>query len=137
MANSSLRPSPFKWISGLILTLLLVQFLMAFRLLCLPSALSFLPQSLNLACDPDLYPFMSYAMYSYPKYSGQKLAEHQLFGTWTDGTEVPITEKEIGIDLYKFKKAYMKPIREQNPEQLRLYWLCIDKKIISNSPNWC
>ncbi|MGL5083046.1 MAG: NAD(P)/FAD-dependent oxidoreductase [Microcoleaceae cyanobacterium] len=119
MTNSSMHQSQFRGLSGLILTVLVTQLMLAFRLLCLPSAISALPKSLNLACDPILYPFLSYAMYSYPRYPGQKLADHQLFGILVDGTEIPVTEKELGIGLYKFKKAYMKPIREGKSEAIQ------------------
>ncbi|MEA5499170.1 hypothetical protein VB834_16950 [Limnoraphis robusta Tam1] len=90
-------------ISPLILICLILQTGAAVRFFCLGQIFSFLPAAVNVGCDPLLYPFLSYAMYSSAKYEGETVKKYTLVGKLTDGTEGVFNHKSLGMKDYKFK----------------------------------
>lgn len=74
---------------------------------------SFLPSSLKLACDPQIYPFLSYAMYSRAKPEGSQARETILVGVLENSQEVDISAKDLDLgnyadlNAYKFRKYFI------------------------------
>jgi hypothetical protein len=118
------NPKMMRSISGVILLFLILQFGTSFRLFCLPKMFSFLPASLKLACDPAIYPFLSYAMYSRAKPEGSQAKETTLFGILEDSREVEISSKDLDLgghadlNAYKFKKYFVSYIRENDQDAI-------------------
>ncbi|EAW38263.1 hypothetical protein [Lyngbya sp. PCC 8106] len=99
----NLEKNAKKLISPFILLCIIVQAGAAVRLFCLGNIFSFLPAVVNVGCDPVLYPFLSYAMYSSAKYEGETVKKHTLMAKLTDGTEAVFDHKSLGVKDYKFK----------------------------------
>ena len=93
-----------KLISPFILLCLMVQAGTAVRLFCLESIFSFLPETVNVACDPVLYPFTSYAMYSRAKYEGAVTSKRIFMAKLIDESEIVVNHKSLGVTDYMFKK---------------------------------
>ncbi|ERT05471.1 hypothetical protein M595_4559 [Lyngbya aestuarii BL J] len=110
-------------LSPFILFCLILQAATAVRLLCLGSIFSFLPAAVNVGCDPALYPFISYAMYSRAKYEGQTARKRSFMAKLTDGTEVSVDHKSLGMTDYNFKKYTAKLGKDEQTlsELLQLY----------------
>lgn len=98
-----LKENATKLISPLILICIILQSGAAVRLFCLGDTLSFLPEKLNVACDPGLYPFLSYAMYSSAKYEGETVKKGRFRVKLSDGTEASLDHKSLGLSDYEFK----------------------------------
>ena len=83
--------------------------------------------------DPSLWPFMSYPMYSYPKYTGNKIKQYAIFGTLVDKSEVRILPKDLGLNYWIFMYGFKEAIRLENSQDIinfvHLYETKNDKKI--------
>ncbi len=118
-------------ISPFILLCLILQAGATVRFFCLGHIFSFLPAAVNVACDPVLYPFLSYAMYSSAKYEGETVKQYTLVGKFTDGTEGVVNHKSLGIKDYKFKTytANLEKDEQTLSEFLQLYEVKNQKQI--------
>ncbi len=129
MKTLSLKYSSFKRVSFFILAVLVAQFATAFKLTCLPKSLSFVPNSLRFACDPVLYPFLAYPMYSAARYPGDTHEDRELFGVLENGQQVLINEKSLGIGLYEFNSTYLHSLSQGKTDKIQdIVARYIDKK---------
>ncbi|WP_413168162.1 hypothetical protein ACL6C3_15700 [Capilliphycus salinus ALCB114379] len=112
-----------KLISPFILLCLILQGGAAVRLFCLGEIFSFLPATVNVGCDPVLYPFLSYAMYSSANYEGDTVKKHSLMAKLNDGTEAVVNHKSLGLKDYKFKfyAANLEKDEKTLSEVLKMY----------------
>lgn len=112
-----------KLISPFIFICIFLQAGSAVRLFCLGETLSFLPATLNLACDPTLYPFLSYAMYSSAKYEGETVKKGRFQVKLSDGTEAAFDYKALGLSNYEFKVYAAKLEKDEKTlsEAIKIY----------------
>jgi hypothetical protein len=96
---------PFIVATVVIVVVLAFQAGSTFKLFCPPDIVkSFgIPA---LACDPALYPFMQYPMYSLPHYAGDPVNMYEIYGTLSNGTELRILPEDLnensGLDFWYF-----------------------------------
>lgn len=85
--------------------------------------------------DPALWPFMSYPMYSYPKYAGNAIKQYEIIGTLADGSEVAIMPEDLGINywiyMYAFKEAMRKKKYQDIKSFVELYETKHQQKLVS------
>ena len=105
-------------ISLLIFSLLALQVIASFRLLCLPDSIArFVP--LVRICDPDLWPFLSYPMYSQPHYLGDRIDQPRIYGVLEGNTEVIISQRTLGIRITQFINIHRTILETKDEEQIR------------------
>lgn len=71
--------------------------------------------------DPSLWPFMSYPMYSYPKYRGNTIKQYAIFATLTDKTEVRIQPEDLGLNYWIFMYGLKEALRLENHQAILDY----------------
>ena len=69
--------------------------------------------------DPILWPFMSYPMYSYPKYEGGSIKQYSIVGTLSNGQEVKITPENLGINYWIFMYGLKESLRKNKVEDVK------------------
>lgn len=111
------------FISTLIVGIILLQFSVAFLRFCPQRNSSFPLKSLcpNLPDDPAFYPFLDYPMYAGARYEGVKVNQYFLFGVLEDGTNIPITHKNLQISRYNLIRKIIPEIQEKNLSIIRKY----------------
>ncbi|MGD1804889.1 hypothetical protein ACP6PL_05540 [Dapis sp. BLCC M126] len=74
-------------------------------------------------CDPYLYPFLEYPMYSSAKKEGSIVSKLTIFGILEDSSEVSITNKDLKIPDYNlspywFRRYYLPAIRRKKDKMI-------------------
>lgn len=105
-------------ISLLILSFLALQVIASFRLSCLPDSIARFVPFLRI-CDPELWPFLSYPMYSQPHYLGDRIDRPQIFGVLEDNTEVIISNRSLGIRITQFINIHQTILETKDKEQIQ------------------
>jgi hypothetical protein len=114
---SNLRNPKLLALSLLIFSFLSLQFIASFRLLCLPDSIArFLP--FVRICDPDLWPFLSYPMYSQPHYLGDRIDRPQIFGVLEDQTEIVVSNRDLGIRITQFINIHQTILQTKNKDEI-------------------
>jgi hypothetical protein len=110
-------------ISTLIFGVIFLQFSVAFLRFCPEGSSSFSLKSLcpKLPDDPAFYPFLDYPMYAGARYEGVRVNQQFLFGVLEDGTEVPITHKDLRISRYNLIRKIIPEIEEKNLKIIQEY----------------
>lgn len=103
-------------ISGLIFLFLALQLTAISRLLCKGQILTFLR---GKACDPALYPFLTYPMYGEPRYAGHNIIQYFVYGTLADGQEVTILPEDLGFHFWLFDEHLIKPLLTDNRDKIQ------------------
>ncbi|OIP73052.1 MAG: hypothetical protein AUK43_01550 [Oscillatoriales cyanobacterium CG2_30_40_61] len=111
------------FISTLIFGIILLQFSVAFLRFCPQRSSSFLLKSLcpKLPDDPAFYPFLDYPMYAGARYEGVKVNQYLLFGVLKNGTNIPITHKDLEIYRYNLLRKIIPEIQEKNLSIIQQY----------------
>jgi|GEM_PF-1552618 len=109
-------------ISLIIVTLIGLQTLKTFKILCFPQVLTrFLPADLIVGCDPALYPILEYPMYNTVFYEGATVPQRYIYGTTAEGTEVNITHEDLGINVFMLMDVFDDIIEDEDTERLAFY----------------
>lgn len=100
-----------RWLLALsslvIIGMLTAQGLKSFNILCYPDRLSPpLPKALQVGCDPWVYPFMAYPMYSEINAPGSEVTQHRAFATLSDGSEIEIDAKDLDLANHQFRLLF-------------------------------
>jgi len=83
-------------------TVLVLQVVAGFRLLCLPRAVA--GGAWRPCCPPALWPFLDYNMYDRAWYPGRDFAWYVLVGLAPDGRETVITHADMGVDFERWRR---------------------------------
>lgn len=59
--------------------------------------------------SPYLWPFIDYPMYSQPRYEGDELPRHRVFGITEAGERIRITPEALDTDYWIFRDAFVFP----------------------------
>lgn len=120
--TTDLPNQAFLFPSLIILLCLIFQGGTTFKLWCSPDALSFLPK-IKVACDPALYPFLTYPMYSTTHQVGKQVPKYVLFGILEDSTEILIIPADFGFyfdnsGYWMFEKRIINPILNDDQQEI-------------------
>ncbi|VXD11793.1 hypothetical protein [Planktothrix paucivesiculata] len=117
-------------VSMFIISVIFVQFSVAFFGICPKKSSSFSLKSLcpRLPKDPAFYPFLNYPMYARARYEGIKVRQHLLFGVLEDGTEIPITDQELQVSRYLFIEEILPKVLEKDLPFLKEYVKIYEQK---------
>jgi hypothetical protein len=113
-----IRHKPLILISILIIVLLFIQASASFRLFCLPNILRFELTGFRI-CDPSLWPFMSYPMYSMPHYPGERLDRPRIYAILGDRRQMLIRHTDLGLTITQYINLY-RELLEARDEELAL-----------------
>lgn len=116
-SESNFGNTKFYAISLLIISFLTLQFIASFRLLCLPDSIARFVPSVRI-CDPDLWPFLSYPMYSQPHYLGDRIDRPQIFGLLEDNTGVIVSNRSLGIRITQFINLHQTILDTKDEDQI-------------------
>lgn len=59
--------------------------------------------------SPYLWPFIDYPMYSQPRYEGDELPRHRVFGVIEGGERIRITPEILDADYWIYRDAFVFP----------------------------
>ena len=104
-------------ISIVILSFMSLQAVAASAKLC---PINLLSQESETFCDPNLYPFLHYPMYSKPIYEGYKVEQYRLFGILTDSTEIAINPEDLNLNFWLFREQVIYPILKNEQHKIQL-----------------
>jgi hypothetical protein len=107
-------------VSVFILTVLALQIVAGFRILCLPRSL-FPWSPSKMLCAPKLWPFMDYLMYSIPHYQGDAIDNSLLFGVLEDSSEVSILPADLNLGPFDFLYTLVRQLEQGTNETARKY----------------
>jgi len=113
-----IRRKPRILISILIIVLLAMQASASFRLFCLPAILRFQLTGFRV-CDPSLWPFMSYPMYSMPHYPGERLDRPRIYAILGDRRQVLIRHMDLGLTITRYINLH-RDLLEARDDELAL-----------------
>lgn len=129
---------------GIFLTSLAILFILGFQFYTARHLREFWPKfrklqalhkMLNPPSDPALWPFMSYPMYSYPNYLGDKIKQYSIYGVLENDNEVQILPEDLGINYWIFMYSLKEALRKKNYEEIKnfaqLYEIKNQKDLIS------
>jgi len=69
------------------------------------------------------WPFLSYPLYHTPHYEGERIKTRTpIIGTWEDGTAVPITRQDLGLNHFRFEWGFVGAVHSEDREKLKVYW---------------
>ena len=89
--------------SIVIVGFLVLQVGSTFKVFCPPKALTNRGMPI-LACDPSLYPFLEYPMYSSPHYVGDVVDVYDLYATLSDGKEVRVLADQDFVNFWHYQQ---------------------------------
>jgi hypothetical protein len=99
-------------VSGLIATILALQVIAGFKLLCPPRSLPALA-ALRIVCSPRLWPFLDYNMYIAAHHEGETIEELELVAERSDGTIAPVHAAMLDLDPRDFRREFLAPMRRR------------------------
>lgn len=69
-----------------------------------------------------MWPFLDYPMYSYSRHEGQRLVvRYDVYGTTSDGAEVEIAPKDLGMYWFPFRRTFLADIFRGDREKIAAY----------------
>jgi hypothetical protein len=104
-------------VTGISLTLA-VQFAIGTRITCPPARLYTPPVRV---CDPELWPFLTYPLYSAAHYAGEELPQLRLSGVLADGEAVQLKQEDFLLDSSFSFQNVMVAVLDKNMPDLRNY----------------
>lgn len=105
-------------ISILIIVLISLQASASFRLFCLPDILRLQLTGFRV-CDPSLWPFMSYPMYSMPHYPGERLDRPRIYAILGDRRQVLIRHTDLGLTITQYINLHRDLLEARDDELAR------------------
>lgn len=80
-----------------------------------------IPFLCRLSKEPDLYPFLNYAMYSDIHSEGVSVNQHTLIATFKDGTEKQLGAEDFALSLYQFNTGIVVAIQNDDRIKVKQY----------------
>ncbi len=103
--------------SCVIVAVLGLQFVTAFKLLCPPRQLESLAR-FRVLCSPALWPFTDYQMYGAAYAPPVEVTIHDPVGVLADGREVALTADALGMRSDEWRRLFVDAIRRWRAERV-------------------
>jgi hypothetical protein len=124
MTSHNVHPKPFYWV----FPSLAIAFILGFQFYSAQHLRDFWPKSrilqpllklLNPKSTKELWPFIDYPMYSYPKELGDNIQQYSVYGVLDNGTEVKIEPENLGVNYWIFMYGIVTSLRKEDVEDVK------------------